>query len=486
MSREIFGLKDEPFSAYPDNKYFFSSIHHDKAITLLEYGLNSRKGFMLLTGLKGTGKTMTCNILKDSVRNCNVSFVEYADTTPDKLMKQICGGFGMDFKETGSQELFGRIMEFFVEQYKEGRNNLIIIDEAENISDACLSILNDFMEIEIEKCKLVQVVLAGCPELHDRLKHLDGDLGPKFTFTVELAPLTMKDTADYIEYRLKTAVGDEDYHLFKNNSYAEIYSYSKGIPSEVNRIAQKALAIAKEKKQGKVTPRHIKMAAARLYGVRGTRKGSKLPVIALVVILLLAGGAYLFRDRLVWPAKAVQVAEKPAPAEKPVTLSTEHPPPVMQDIAKTEPAEEPLKPAPAEAKAPEPAAKPAAVQKQPAAAPAEKAPVKTEPQVTKPKPVKAAPAAENPAPVIKKTEPAPAETIPAVKHGCITAQSGLKVRAGASVRSELIGTAPSMAYIELLSLSPDGKWWQTKYEGKVGYMYAKYIKVVESPEECGK
>jgi general secretion pathway protein A len=73
---------------------------------------------------------------------------------------------------------------------------------------------------------------------------------------------------------------------------------------------------------------------------------------------------------------------------------------------------------------------------------------------------------------------------PAIQHGCITANSGLKVRSGPSVDSELIGTAPSKAYIELLELSSDGNWWKTTFQGAEGYMFARYIKVVNSPEEC--
>jgi len=482
MSRDLFGFKDEPFSAYPDNKYFFSSILHDKAITLLEYGLHSRKGFMLLTGLKGTGKTMTCNILKDTVVDCNVSIINYENMSPDILMQRICEGFGLNFPETDKKELFGRVMEYFVVQYKEGRNNLIIVDNAENISNENLETLNDFMEIEIEKCKLVQVVLSGCPELHDRLKTLGSDLGPKFTFTVELAPLNLKDTTDYVEHRLKTAIGDEEHHLFKKNSYLEIYNYSKGIPSEVNRIAHKALSIAKDKKQTRITSRHIKMAAARLYGVKSTKKGLMRPLSTLLMLAVIVGGVYFYKDQILGivsnystvkvveekapeaPAKKAEpVVKKPAVVAKAPVVK----PPVIADNEDEKKAE------PVQPKIETPAAEP------------DTAPVK-----------EAAPASEpvKEKPVIEEktlTEPAPEPVVVTpeqeinIKHGCITAQSGLKIRAGASVNTELTGTAPFDSYIELYELSEDGKWWKTKYNGSFGYMYSAYIKVVDTPEECG-
>jgi len=469
MNRDLFGFKDEPFSAYPDNKYFFSSILHDKAITLLEYGLNSRKGFMLLTGLKGTGKTVTCNILSETVTGCNVSMITYEKSSPDKLMQDICKGFGQTYKEKESQALFGKIMEYFVSQYKEGKNNLIIIDNAENISDENLMMLNSFMEIEIEKCKLVQVVLSGCPELHDRLKQLGGDLGPKFTFTVELAPLNLKDTTDYVEHRLKTAIGDDEHQLFKRNSYILIYDYSKGVPSEINRIAHKALEIAKDKNLTKVTPRHIKMAAARLYGVKVSRRRSNKPVFAAVFIILIAGGYFYYTEYMQKNVSTFAVKQET----------------VAQNAEKTfeEPAEK-IQPAPDVVNKPaEKTEETADVQdaqtvteqnKQASAPDLETSAEQTEPEKTEP--VKEEPV---------KPEPEKA-VLPDIKHGCITAQSGLKVRSGPSVQDELIGTAPYMAYIELYELTNDGNWWKTRYDNTDGYMYARYIKVVESPDECSE
>jgi len=471
MSRDLFGFNDEPFSAYPDNKYFFSSILHDKAITLLEYGLNSRKGFMLLTGLKGTGKTMTCNILKDSVTSCNVSKIDYEGANPDKLMQDICTGFGLEYTETGRKELFGRVMEFFVVEYKEGNNNLIIVDNAEKISDDCLHMLSEFMEIEIEKCKLVQVIISGCPELHDRLRNIGGDLGPKFTFTVELAPLSFEDTAEYVEHRIKTAIGDDDQHLFKSNSYSAIYDYSKGVPSEINRIAQKALALAKENKQSKITPKYIKMAAARLYGIKVTRKASKTPVFLIIAVFLIVGAGIYFKNTIIELASNKVTKEEQVVVADPVTEK-----PVVEEKQTIEENPTPEKPV-AEAESVETTEQ-------------EVQPEKTAVEETiepkaEPKPVDK--------PVVENTAPNPEEQVvaepvvekPKISHGCITANSGLKVRAGASVTTDLIGTAPFEAYIELIKLSADGKWWKTMYHGKVGYMYAKYIRVVESPEDCG-
>ncbi|PLX66413.1 MAG: hypothetical protein C0602_12200 [Denitrovibrio sp.] len=469
MSRDLFGFKDEPFNAYPDNKYFFSSILHDKAITLLEYGLNSRKGFMLLTGLKGTGKTMTCNILKDSAKDCNVSMVKYGSVTPDVLMKQICAGFEMEFKEADSQELFGQIMEYFVEQYKEGKNNLIIIDEAESISDENLHMLSRFLEIEIEKCKLVQVIISGCPELHDRLKHIGSDLGPKFTFTVELAPLNLHDTTEYVEHRLKTAIGDDDVQLFKSNSYPAIYNYSKGVPSEINRIAHKALSIAKEKKQSKVTSGHIRLAAARLYGVRATKKMKKKPAFIVLLAILLIGGAFLYKDWYAGAKLAVNTKQKETIIEtKPEVQEEKQEKPDTPPVTIVESPEQDEEAAEQEASAlPEVSA--SAQQEQVA---------QTEPE---PETI----AEPEPEPVVEKEpEPDPVAEKAKIKHGCVTAQSGLKIRDGASVDTELIGTAPYMAYVELIELSADGNWWKTLYEDSYGFMYARYIKVVDSAEEC--
>ncbi|WP_303852683.1 AAA family ATPase [Seleniivibrio woodruffii] len=429
MSRDLFGFKGEPFSVHPDNRYFFSSISHDKAITLLEYGINSRKGFMLLTGLKGTGKTMTCSILQEGLSGVNAVLVPTGVREPEKLLAEICKGFGLDYSLESYESAFGKLMQYFVEQYKEGRNSLIIIDDAEIISDACLSLLNSFMEIEIEQCKLVQVILCGTPALHDRLKSVSSQLGPKFTFTVELAALSMKDTADYVEHRLKKALG-EDFPLFRKNSYIEIYHYSKGIPSEINRIAQKAIEIATDKKASRVTSVIVKQAAASLYGVSRRRTVKLLPVFAALALVF--GGAYY----MMFHPVAKKMITEPA-----VTV-----------------APEPVEPVPAEADP-------------------QTEPLKKETQ--QPADVKPVPAEPAPVPEPVKEEPqAPAQP----KFGCVEASSGLKIRKSPSRNAASIGNAPNRARVELVKKTKDGEWWEIRYKGKDGYMFAEFVKPSETGE----
>ncbi len=442
MSRDLFGFKAEPFSVYPDNKYFFSSISHDKAISLLEYGINSRKGFMLLTGLKGSGKTMACNVLSENLKQCNLAVITDNIKDPEKLITEICTGFGLDCSSCDTQSSFGMLMDFFVSGYKDGMNNLIIIDDAENISDGSLELLNSFMEIEIEKCKLVQVILCGSPDMHDRMKNISSRLGPKFTFTVELAALSMKDTAEYVEHRIKKALG-EDFPIFRKPAFIEIYHYSKGIPSEINRVAQKAIEIANEKKSSRVAPNHVKMAAANLYGVSRKRSITyALPVTVLIIFLFIYGGYAVMQMK---PAEktATAKAEVPqqtaAPVEQPAKTET----PSVPAVTPSEPADVPAKPV-------------AAPEKQKPAVPA----------VTPVVPVKTAPVAK----------PAPVKP----KYGCITTTSGLKMRSKPSVTSESVTNAPYMARIDLIKMTENQEWWECEYKGTHGFMYAKFIEVSES------
>lgn len=429
MSRDLFGFNAEPFSVYPDNKYFFSSISHDKAISLLEYGINSRKGFMLLTGLKGTGKTMTCNVLKENLQDVNTVVISSNITDPDRLLFDICAGFGLNPSDNKAN--FGILMDYCVSQYKDGKNNLVIIDDAEHISDSSLDMLNRFMEIEIEQCKLIQIILCGSPDLHDRLKNVGTKLGPKFTFTVELATLSLKDTADYVEHRIKTAIGD-DFQLFRKQSYIEIYHYSKGIPSEINRIAQKAMDIANEKKSSRVGPVHVKMAAASLYGMSKRKSNTTLPISVAIIVIIAVGGYFFMKQD--HPSKTVAVT----------------------------------------------------TQNQTAAVETTPAPEKTVVPATKAEPVK--PVAKPAAPVVKQQPaPAPVAPTPVVKEktpefGCVEASSGLKIRTKPSKKAGSIGNAPYRAKIKLISKTDDGKWWEIKYKGKDGYMFAEFIKPIESGE----
>lgn len=444
MNRDLFGFKAEPFSVYPDNKYFFSSMSHDKAISLLEYGINSRKGFMLLTGLKGSGKTTTCNVLKESLVNCNVAVINSNLKEPNKMIKDICSAFGRECNVQDSQSFFGLLMDFFVSEYKEGRNNLIIIDDAENISDDSLELLNSFMEIEIEKCKLVQVILCGSPDMHDRLKNVSSRLGPKFTFTVELVALTMKDTADYVEYRLQKAMG-KDFPLFRKPSYIEIYHYSKGIPSEINRVAQKAIEIANEKKSSRVAPNHVKMAAASLYGASRRRSLALLPVGAVAVLALVFSFFYFQIDN--------DKLKQPPVKEKKNTVVADN------DKTQTEPAV---------------ISKPVAEMKTDEKKVVEKITVnQSDKKVEKPavKPVEK-PAENNPEPVAQVKE----------KYGCVATTSGLKIRKKPNVNSSSVGNVPYKGRVLLKGMTEDHEWWEASYKGKSGYMFAKYIKYTEAGE----
>ncbi|TCK60573.1 AAA family ATPase [Seleniivibrio woodruffii] len=431
MSRDFFGFKVEPFSVHPDNRYFFSSISHDRAITLLEYGINSRKGFMLLTGLKGTGKTMTCSILREGLSGVNTVVVSSGIKEPGKLLEDICSGFGLDRASSCSQSAFGCLMDFFVGEYKDGRNNLIIIDDAEGISDESLELLNSFLDIEIEQCKLVQVILCGSPALHDRLKNVSSRLGPKFTFTVELAALSLKDTADYVEHRLKKALGDE-FPLFRKSSYVEIYHYTKGIPSEINRVAQKAIEIANDSKASRVNAAHVKQAAAMLYGVSRRRTVNVMPVAAVFLLMTALVVYLLMRDGR---KDEVAIVEPPA--------VTQEQAPVVEEPAA--PAEEAVQPPVAEAPAVEP-----------------------EPEPVKPEPVKEEP---------------PAAVVPAhPEFGCVTAGSGLKIRKTPSRNAASIGNAPYRSKVVLISHTDDGEWWQVRFKGVEGYMFAEFVKPTESGE----
>ncbi|MGE4318130.1 MAG: AAA family ATPase [Deferribacterales bacterium] len=447
MSRDLFGFKAEPFSVYPDNKYFFSSISHDKAISLLEYGINSRKGFMLLTGLKGSGKTMACNVLSENLKQCNVAVITENIKDPEKLITEICSGFGLDCASCDTQSSFGMLMDYFVGGYKDGMNNLIIIDDAENISDGSLELLNSFMEIEIEKCKLVQVILCGSPDMHDKMKNISSRLGPKFTFTVELAALSMKDTAEYVEHRIKKALG-EDFPIFRKPAFIEIYHYSKGIPSEINRVAQKAIEIANEKKSSRVAPNHVKMAAANLYGVSRKRSITyALPVTVLIIFISIYGGYVLMNMKPSGktitakndvPSEIVSPVETPAQPDTPAVIETP-----AQETAPAEPVAVPVKPA-AEPVKPQPVA-----------------------------PVVVPPVAEKPVPAAK---PEPVKA----KYGCITTASGLKMRSKPSVTSESLTNAPYMARIDLIKMTENKEWWECEYNGAHGFMYAKFIEVTES------
>ncbi|MGE4498146.1 MAG: AAA family ATPase [Deferribacterales bacterium] len=441
MYIDFFGFRDKPFRLTPEPSAFFCSAPHDRAMTMLEYGINSRKGFMLLYGLPGTGRTTLCFLLRETLVNCNVSYVP---KTPDaELLQKICNGFGIEAVHKSTEnEYFGAMMDYFVGEYKKGRNNLIIVDDADEYSIDAFRTLEKLSEVEIEQCKLVQVLLVGTQELCSKLMYGNvKNISERVLSVTELNLLGLSDTASYLQHRIKLAKGT-DPEVLKRTAVVEIFRYAHGLPLEINLVADKAFSVAAEAKDKKVGPKHVKEAIKHISGIRQPLRVFTIaqyltPVLIFLVLLL--GGLQI---KTFFDMKNI---EEQYAGVKP-----------LQEESSVETAE-------AETPEPAPVIEETAPESQPAVT-AEAEPAKEEPPAVQ--------AVEVPA------EPAK----PEIRYGCITARSGLKLRSRPSPNSEVVGVAAYNSRVPLLELKDD--WWRSEVNGQEGYLFIKYVAETNSQGQC--
>lgn len=427
MYIDFFGFKDKPFRLTPEPTAFYCSPNHDRAITMLEYGINSRKGFMLFYGLAGSGRTTLCLLLKETLVSCNVSYV--AKTADEDLLGKICSGFALNVeKRLTENEFFGILIDYFVSEYKKGRNNLIIVDDADEYSTDTFRMLEKLSEVEIEQCKLVQILVVGTQELCNKLKYGKKDLNERVLFVTEISPLSLNDTANYLQHRIKIVKGT-DPDILKRTAVIEIFRYSHGIPLEINLVAGKAFKAASESKDKKVGPKHVRVALQQISGVRPPLRrytASSYIMLVLTLLVLVLGGMQV-RTFFAMKKIEVQYAE--------TKQSTEH----VKEEAETIELIKTLD---------------------------EKADVLANAKIEEEKVVDTEVAIE--------AEPV-AEPIvePVIKYGCITAKSGLKLRAGANASSNVVGVALYDTNVVLLERV--GDWWKSEVNGVQGFLFAEYV-----------
>lgn len=285
MYNDYFGFEDEPFRLTPDPEFFYCSPIHEEAIELIEYGIKSRKGFMMLTGEVGTGKTTLCRVLLNEVRQTETSLILNPLLSSNEILRSIVADFGIKFdSDTGNGELYNILAEYFTSLYQQDKNALIIIDEAQNLSFESFEMIRQISNIEMENAKLVQILLVGQPELPEKLsKHEYRQLAQRIALTAELKGFNLFETENYVNYRLQQALRFNKY-IFTKGALKELYKKSGGFPRAINQIADHALLIASANNNKNVSSADIK-AASGAYKISSGSKKQHNYMFALLLIL---------------------------------------------------------------------------------------------------------------------------------------------------------------------------------------------------------
>jgi general secretion pathway protein A len=246
MYQQFFGFDKMPFNNTPDTRFFFHSEQHQEALSSLLYAVNERKGFILLTGEIGAGKTTVCRAFLNRLDpDTKVAVVTNTRLTERQLLQSICEEFGLWIPgNVGKVTLFNELNTFLLDQYRQGSNTVLIVDEAQNLRPEVLEEVRLISNLETERDKLIQIVLMGQPELREivdlpELKQLKQRIVLRF----HLYPLSEREVQTYVFHRLKIAGADGSLK-FSRTALKSIYDYSGGIPRVVNILCDNALLLA--------------------------------------------------------------------------------------------------------------------------------------------------------------------------------------------------------------------------------------------------
>jgi general secretion pathway protein A len=246
MYHEYYELKESPFNVTADPAFFFSSKSHSDAVANLVYGIEQRKGIIVVTGEIGTGKTTLCRkILKQCTQRIKFALILNPKCSELQLLQMIIHDLGIKVNKANKFGLVHALNEYLITESCQGNNVVILIDEAQNLSVKQLEQVRLLSNIETEKEKLLQIVLVGQPELHDKL-HLPAlrQLRQRVAVHFQVHPLKKEDIKSYIHHRMAKALLDPDKYshvLFTDQAIDAIYHYSKGSPRTINILCDRAL-----------------------------------------------------------------------------------------------------------------------------------------------------------------------------------------------------------------------------------------------------
>lgn len=241
MYNKFFGLQDKPFSLLPDPRYLFPSATHRIALSLLEYGLGEQTGFVVVTGEVGTGKTtLVRQLLRLTRDDLTVGLVNNTHESFGELLKWILSSFEIEYAGLDRVAQHQALVDFLIDRYAAGNRSVLIIDEAQNLSETALEEIRMLSNVNTEQDHLLQLILVGQPELLAKLRRNElRQFVQRIAVDYHLEPLNRKETRQYVRHRLSVAGGDPD--LIDDNACAAIHHYARGIPRLINLIADLAL-----------------------------------------------------------------------------------------------------------------------------------------------------------------------------------------------------------------------------------------------------
>jgi putative secretion ATPase (PEP-CTERM system associated) len=247
MYESFFKLRENPFNVTPDPRFLYMGPSHRDGLAYLKYGVRERKGFLVLTGEVGTGKTTLIRALAQELGDDVVmSVILNTKVTPKQLLALAAQDFGLERRGRGSKaELLVGLSGFLLEQAHAGKTCVLVVDEAHNMGVHLLEELRLLSNVETDRAKLLQIIMVGQPELMETLALPSlRQIRQRIPGNFHIKPLQVSEVESYVTTRMNVAGADPQWISYAPDAFASVHSVTQGIPRLINVLCDRALLVA--------------------------------------------------------------------------------------------------------------------------------------------------------------------------------------------------------------------------------------------------